>query len=123
MESNLYEKYEACMVLSGVGDAMGYKNGAWEFDYNGRNIHKEMMKITENKGPLALNINNDWKYSDDTVMHIATAKALEKVTKETTIDEIGKYLAAEYVACWVHMKGRAPGPTTRNAVESLTTDG
>ena len=28
-------KFEACMVLSGVGDAIGYNNGAWEFCRSG----------------------------------------------------------------------------------------
>lgn len=64
------------MILAAVGDAMGYKNGSWEFNTSSSLIHKEMMEITKNKGPLALNIGLDWKYSDDTVMHLATAKAL-----------------------------------------------
>jgi hypothetical protein len=38
------------MILSGVGDAMGYKNGDWEFTTNGFIIHNEMMKLTNNKG-------------------------------------------------------------------------
>jgi hypothetical protein len=25
------DRYEACMVLSGVGDALGYKNGHWDY--------------------------------------------------------------------------------------------
>lgn len=36
------------------------------------------MEMTNKKGPLALNITLAWRYSDDTVMHIATAEALIK---------------------------------------------
>lgn len=73
------------MILAAVGDAIGYKNGSWEFNTSSQLIHKEMMTITQNKGPLALKIGMDWKYSDDTVMHIATAKAL---TLSKTTDSI-----------------------------------
>ena len=64
------------MILACVGDAMGYKNGDWEFLTNSKILHQKMMELTDNKGPLALNIDAGWKYSDDTVMHIATAKGL-----------------------------------------------
>lgn len=30
------------MVLSGVGDVLGYKNGFWEFCYKGKEIFKEL---------------------------------------------------------------------------------
>lgn len=64
------------MILSAVGDAMGYKNGDWEFNTSGKIIHEKMLEITNQKGIKELNINMQWKYSDDTVMHIATAQAL-----------------------------------------------
>lgn len=64
------------MLLAAAGDAMGYKNGSWEFNYSSILIHKDMMAITNGKGPLALKLNLDWRYSDDTVMHIATAQGL-----------------------------------------------
>ena len=35
-----YENFEACMILAAVGDAMGYKNGNWQFQKSGLNIHK-----------------------------------------------------------------------------------
>lgn len=31
----MLERYTACMVLAGVGDAMGYRNGRWEFNFSG----------------------------------------------------------------------------------------
>jgi ADP-ribosylarginine hydrolase len=60
------------MLLAATGDIIGYRDGRWEFNYNTANIHDEMMKLTDNKGIRALSIKN-WMYSDDTVMHIATA--------------------------------------------------
>ena len=41
------EKFVASMVLAGVGDAMGYKSGDWEFCRNGKTIHEDMMRITK----------------------------------------------------------------------------
>jgi hypothetical protein len=35
-----------------------------------------MMEITNNKGVKELKIDMSWRYSDDTVMHMATAKGL-----------------------------------------------
>ena len=29
------------MVLGAVGDSVGYKNGSWEFQKSGVNIHKQ----------------------------------------------------------------------------------
>lgn len=42
MLKNLLERYRACMVLHGVGDAMGYHNGLWEMNTSGEMIHKEL---------------------------------------------------------------------------------
>ena len=42
---SLTERYVASMVLSGVGDAMGYKNAGWEFNFVGASIHEECQKL------------------------------------------------------------------------------
>jgi len=41
----LKERYEASMVLSGVGDAIGYYNGKWEFCHSGAMIHAELSQL------------------------------------------------------------------------------
>lgn len=65
------------MLLAAVGDAIGYKNGHWQFNRNGAEIHSQMMELTSQKGVLKLVVNKkSFRYSDDTVMHFATAKGL-----------------------------------------------
>ena len=44
-DAELAERYRASMVLSGVGDAMGYHNGKWEFCHSGRDIHDDLKKM------------------------------------------------------------------------------
>lgn len=76
-QKKMLERYCACMTLAAVGDAIGYKNGYWEFNFSGKAIHKEFEQITQGQGMKNLNIEGtDWIYSDDTVLHMATAKAL-----------------------------------------------
>ena len=43
--AELAEHFRASMLLSGVGDAMGFRNGKWEFNYNGTKIHKELEEL------------------------------------------------------------------------------
>ena len=41
-ENDNKDKYIAAMVLAGVGDALGYRSGNWEFNFVGKDIHKEV---------------------------------------------------------------------------------
>ena len=61
-----------------------------------------------------------WRYSDDTVMHIATAKALSKIKQDSFIEQISKRIAIEYKNCWKYMSGRAPGKTTCKSVSIIS---
>eukprot|EP00105_Crassostrea_gigas_P039197 XP_019923345.1 PREDICTED: uncharacterized protein LOC105329631 isoform X2 [Crassostrea gigas] len=111
-------RYEAAMVLSGAGDALGYKNGSWEFCHNGKDILKELKSLG---GIEALNVKlPGWMVSDDTVMHLATAEALtEKSGKNCDKGELYKTIAEKYKACMRDMLGRAPGMTCSNSVHDL----
>ncbi|XP_046864047.1 protein ADP-ribosylarginine hydrolase-like [Xenia sp. Carnegie-2017] len=106
----LSEKYEAVMVISGVGDALGYKNGLWEFCYSGTQIHEELEKL----GGLDKIDIKGWRVSDDTVLHIATAEALD--SEWTTKEELLSIMATKYKkTCAEDMWERAPGQTTTKA--------
>lgn len=43
--ASMQERYRAAMVLSGAGDALGYKNGDWEFCHSGRMIFEELQDL------------------------------------------------------------------------------
>ena len=62
------------MVLGAVGDAMGYKNGNWEFCTSGTAIHQELQQLG---GVRSLKIAQPgFMLSDDSILHIATAEGL-----------------------------------------------
>jgi len=61
----MQERYEATMLLSGVGDALGYNNGRWEFNYSGAAILQELNIMTGGAGVTVLNLSDQrWCLSD-----------------------------------------------------------
>ncbi|KAK3089779.1 hypothetical protein FSP39_006452 [Pinctada imbricata] len=117
------ERYVAAMVLSGVGDALGYKNGSWEFCHSGEEIHKELKEL----GGLD-NIKvkgKKWIVSDDTVMHLATAEAImeyeesKKGTDSEDKEKLYNTIAEHYKKCCHDMRDRAPGATCMSSCYKL----
>lgn len=114
---NLKQNYVAAMILSGVGDALGFRNGMWESCSSGEEIFLQVLRLggldkIEVKLP-------EWRVSDDTVMHIATANALVK--HKPSVDKKGlfKDIATEYKNCMSDMAGRNPGTTCIKSCEHL----
>lgn len=68
------ENYKSALVLSAVGDALGYKNGEWKQQQSGTIIMKELDEMG-GLGSLVL-YPDTWPVSDETIMHMATARAL-----------------------------------------------
>jgi ADP-ribosylarginine hydrolase len=102
------ERFKASMVLAGVGDALGYKNGAYEFCRIGQMINDD---VKDSHGGV-LNIRLDkknWMISDDTVMTLASGDALVSEWKDKP--ELYTRFAEKYIDCMSDMVGRAPGNT------------
>ncbi|XP_061181135.1 ADP-ribosylhydrolase ARH1-like isoform X2 [Saccostrea echinata] len=112
-------RYEAAMVLSAAGDALGYKNGSWEFCHHGKEIIKELNALG---GLNAIKVKPPkWIVSDDTVMHLATSEALT-TCKKSRKDELFKAIARNYKLCMKDMRDRAPGLTCTGSVHELKPD-
>uniref|UniRef100_H3DNN3 ADP-ribosylarginine hydrolase n=1 Tax=Tetraodon nigroviridis TaxID=99883 RepID=H3DNN3_TETNG len=108
------EHYKAAMLLSGAGDAIGYRNGLWEFNKSGPAIHQELQELGGLKNIRAEL--PDWPVSDDTVLHLATAEGL--VTGKTG-EELLHEVAARYVVGMEDMEDRAPGFSCISGVSQL----
>ncbi|XP_052273419.1 inactive ADP-ribosyltransferase arh2-like [Dreissena polymorpha] len=100
------DRYVACMVLSGVGGALGCKGGKWESCKSGEQIHEE-VKGMGGVGLIEVTP-QDWPVNCGTVMHIATAKALVKDNK--TDEELCVSLDMAYKESVNEIAGRSPDP-------------
>ncbi|KAL9653254.1 hypothetical protein ABK040_010961 [Willaertia magna] len=131
---DLKERIKASVILPAIGDAIGFKNGSFEFCFSGETMHKQVEKL----GGLENISLKRWKVSDDTIMHMATLKSLLEVgdlydkhlcnTSPITfenesfsfyLDSIMKIMAKEYIVCFSDMNGRCPGNTTGAGIQLL----
>lgn len=117
----MVERYKASMVLSGVGDALGYNRGEWEFNHSGREIYEQLMAMTNNKGVGELKLDKNWIVSDDTVLHIATAEGL--ILWKQKGGDLFPHIARQYKRGMKDMASRAPGGSTVNSMYSIGEDG
>jgi len=115
------ERYKATLILHALGDTIGFKNGQWEFNFGHESINANMaLEILYDFISLG-GINHlntkDWIVSDDTVLHMATAKSL--LHEHEDLSKLGNILSKEYIEAFNNMKDRYPGESTEKYVNKL----
>ena len=122
-------RYIACMVLHALGDTIGYKNSHWEFQRNVVGIENRIMeKLYEYIYLGGINYVPDkgWLVSDDTIMHMANAKALLKNFK--TVNSLSTYMVKYYKEAYKQfvkegLEKRFPGQTVLESIIRLNEGG
>jgi len=73
------ERYIACMVLHGLGDTIGFRNGLWEFKKDKTITYEESLELLfefiDLGGINEINL-KDWFVSDDTIFHMDVAESI-----------------------------------------------
>lgn len=121
------KKYIACMILHGVGDTVGFKNGDWEFK-KGISYEKTLEKLYEfiDLGGVNYISLKGWNVSDDTIMHIQTAASI--LTDFKSMNSLGKILKDNFLDAYKQFneegfKKRYPGTTTMASLKLLNNGG
>lgn len=120
--SDILDKYIACMVLHAVGDAIGFKNSEWEFKKG--KIEKALEKMYEFidlGGINHLSLKN-WIVSDDTIMHMKTAKGL--LSEYNSVNTLCVTLSKYYIEALEQFERekftkRYPGHTTITSIKKI----
>ncbi|MBA42407.1 MAG: hypothetical protein CMF62_00170 [Magnetococcales bacterium] len=123
--SDKLERYKATMVLHAIGDAIGYNNGDYEFNFFKNRTYSDTLELFYDfLGEGGINHFSLKKriVSDDTLLHMAVAKALLK--SDNTIDDIGKNMKREFIKTYdkyfeKDQNIRRPGLTTMDKINEL----
>ncbi|XP_010618219.1 protein ADP-ribosylarginine hydrolase-like protein 1 [Fukomys damarensis] len=111
------EKFKAAMLLGSVGDALGYRNVCGESSALG-SVQEELQKAG-GLDHLVLSPGK-WPVSDNTIMHMATAKAL--TTDYWCLDDLYREMVRCYVETVEKLPEHRPDPATVQGCSQLKPD-
>ena len=94
------ERYIATMVLHGLGDTIGFNNSKWEFMNTNSLQDNTTEKFYEfiDYGGINCVPQKGWLISDDTIMHVAVAKALLK--PYDTLEQLYNHIVDEFIVAF-----------------------
>jgi ADP-ribosylglycohydrolase len=107
-----------------LGDTIGYHNGHWEFNNDNKNASPEyanelIYEFFHFGGINHLSIES-WMQSDDSIMYLATIRALLRpYDLEQGMNQLGENLREEYLSSMKIMENRDPGETVMNSLRMM----
>lgn len=125
MDEKMQSRYIACLLLHAIGDTIGFNNGIYEFNFGIKhftpNLTLEIVYDFIDKGGMN-NINlENWRISDDTILHLKTAEAL--LEPYTSMNKLGNIIKNKYLEAYERLvkeyKIRAPGNATLKYLKLL----
>ena len=115
LKYELCQQFEASLVLSGVGNAIGFKNSAWEMCKSGVQIHEEASLLG---GIENITIEStQWPVNVDTLLTITTAESL--ISNWKGMHDLNQALAGSIKKCIDSMTVLSPGETTKYSAKLL----
>ncbi len=122
VNSNLKEKYKWIMILHALGDTLGFKNGEWEFNHflNDKIItldyvNEMIYEFIELGGVNGIDLTG-WHISDDTLFHLALAKAMLRYKGNVT-DKFIIHVKEEMHKAMVYMIDDAKNPDSDKKID------
>lgn len=123
--NDVKNKYVACMVLHALGDTIGYRNSEWEFmDMTKVYTNYVYLKIEQfiYLGGITQISLKGWIVSDDTILHMKTAKGL--LDNFNSINSLCEKLSENYIQALEQFQKegreiRNPGETTMESIKKL----
>ncbi|XP_059541161.1 inactive ADP-ribosyltransferase ARH2 isoform X1 [Myotis daubentonii] len=112
------EKFQAAMLLGSVGDALGYRNARKENSASGTKIQEDLQKLG-GLDHLVLSPEK-WPVSDNTIMHLATARAL--TTDYWCLDDLYREMVKHYVEVLEKLPEHRADPATIDGCSQLKPD-
>jgi ADP-ribosylglycohydrolase len=129
--NDIAKRYEAMFILHSLGDTLGFRSGQGENIINSTyytidSVNEFVYKFIELGGINGIDI-SDWVASDDTIFHLATAKAmlkyngkLDKKFISITKDEIIKHYNFIIGEVKNNIRSRNIGITTLLSINKYT---
>jgi ADP-ribosylarginine hydrolase len=125
MSNILSNKYYQILILHALGDTIGFRNGLWEFNYfdskNNRSldfINELIYDFIDLGGINGIDI-SDWNVSDDTLLHIATAKTMVNYKPKKYISETISNMLEEYDYMKKSKVNRYIGKKTKQRLDEI----